>query len=531
MNQDILKLKSFLTETDYQQLKEEGHSFYNLADQIKMFGDGIPRIKLNRAAKILDGIKSFTDDQTESYCRIFNEEIKYKSVIKFVPASGAASRMFKELQLFFQNNKYSTLDIIKEQAPRNKNADNLLKFILNINNFAFYDDLNSSAKRIDESVESLILKNKIHELIELIISPEGLNYANIPKGEIKFHSYPDGGRTAFEEHLVEGMGYVKNNSGKIRIHFTIPEESRQHLINLFERFKIQYKINGVDFSISTSFQKKSTDTIAVDLNNNPFRDSNGKLLFRPAGHGALLQNLNEINEDIIFIKNIDNISPEYLHPQTSKYKKLIGGILLETQNKIFNFIQQITSERFAADELHSIERISAEVLSINFPPAYKQLDIKSKAKYLFDKLNRPLRVCGMVVIEGHPGGGPFWIEEKDGTESLQIIESAQVDLNDENQKNIFNSSTHFNPVDIACSIKDYKGDKFDLQKFSNHSTGLIALKSGDGRELKSLELPGLWNGSMHFWNTIFVEVSKITFNPVKEVNDLLKDEHQPEVAK
>lgn len=529
MNQDIHKLKSLLTENDYRQLKEEGHAFEHLVDQIKIFELGLSPILLNRAAKINDGIKSFNEEQVLNYCRIFDEQIKYKSVIKFTPASGAASRMFKELQNFYKANNTSTLNDLKSKASLNKNYACILEFALNIKKFAFYDELDSFAKKNNESVSSLIAENKIRELIGLVISSRGLNYANLPKGEIKFHHYRNGSRTAFEEHLVEAVDYSQNHSGEIKIHFTIPEESQQRLIDLFEQVKIIYKSRGLDFSISTSFQNKSTDTLAVDLNNNPFRDSNGKLLFRPAGHGALLQNLNDIDEDIIFIKNIDNISPEYLHPQTVKYKKLLGGILIEVQNQIFNYINKIVSNNVTGNELHEVENFSAETLSFTFPPEYTQLDVNSKAKYLFNKLNRPLRVCGMVVNEGHPGGGPFWIEEKDGTQSLQIIESAQIDLTNEKQKLIFNSSTHFNPVDIVCSIKDYQGNKFDLHKFINPSTSLIAMKSKDGRELKSLELPGLWNGSMHYWNTIFVEVPKITFNPVKEVNDLLKAEHQPEV--
>lgn len=528
MNQDIHKLRSLLTESDYRQLKEEGHTFENLVNQIKIFESGISPIILNRAAKINDGIKSFNDEQVLNYCRLFDEQKKYKSVIKFTPASGAASRMFKEFQNFYRENIRVSINDIKGKASQNKNYSCILEFILNIKKFAFYDELDSLAQKNNESVSSLISKNKIREVIELIISSQGLNYASLPKGEIKFHRYANESRTAFEEHLVEAAGYVKNQSGEIKIHFTIPEESEERLIDFFEKIKIIYKNRGLDFSITTSFQNKSTDSIAVDLKNHPFRDSNGKLLFRPAGHGALLQNLNEINEDIIFIKNIDNISPEYLHPQTIKYKKLLGGILIEVQNQIFDYITKIFSDN-AGDDLHEVEKFSAGTLSITFPPEYNYLDNNSKAKYLFNKLNRPLRVCGMVVNEGHPGGGPFWIEDDDRTQSLQIIESAQIDSANQKQKLIFNSSTHFNPVDIVCSIKDYQGKKFDLQKYLNPSTALIALKSKDGRELKSFELPGLWNGSMHFWNTIFVEVPKITFNPVKEVNDLLKAEHQTEV--
>lgn len=528
MSQDIHKLKSLLTANDYQQLKEEGHALERLVDQIKIFESGLRPITLNRAAKINDGIKTFNEEQVLDYCRIFDEQIKHKSVIKFTPASGAASRMFKKLQNFFNDNKSFSINDLREKASQNKNYACILEFILNIKKFAFYDELNSLAKKNNESVSSLISESKIRELIELVISSGGLNYASLPKGEIKFHRYPNVSRTAFEEHLVEAVGYAQNHSGEIKIHFTIPEDSKQRLTDLLKQIKIIYKKNGLDFSISTSFQNKSTDTLAVDLNNNPFRDLNGKLLFRPAGHGALLQNLNDIDEDIIFIKNIDNISPEYLHPQTIKYKKLLGGILIEVQNNIYNYINKIISDNVIGNELHTIENFSAETLSITFPPEYNHLDINSKVKYLFNKLNRPLRVCGMVVNEGHPGGGPFWIDEDDGTQSLQIIESAQIDLNSERQRMVFNSSTHFNPVDIVCSIKDHQGNKFDLNKYLNPSTGLIALKSKDGRELKSLELPGLWNGSMHYWNTIFVEVPKITFNPVKEVNDLLKAEHQPE---
>lgn len=525
-NQNLI---SILTQQDLIQLKSEEHRLEELTDQIRIYKSGIPNISLNRAAKTGDGIKVFSDEETDQFVIEYYEQIKYKSVIKYVPASGAASRMFKDLLQFYQSKTSYSFEELKQMSKTDKSLKTVFSFISNLTDFAFYDELAELVGRDGETTEALIKKNQLKKLISYVIAEQGLNLSNLPKGEIKFHRYNQVGRTAFEEQLVESINYIDNGSGEIKLHFTVPQESLLRLKSFFDVLSASYKRKGINFLITLSFQNKSTDTLAVDLNNNPFRDSNGKLLFRPAGHGALLQNLNDIDEDIIFIKNIDNISPEYLHPQNVKYKKLLGGILIEVQNQIFNYINKIVSDNVIGNELHEVENFSAETLSFTFPPEYNQLDVNSKAKYLFNKLNRPLRVCGMVVNEGHPGGGPFWIEEKDGTQSLQIIESAQIDLNNEKQRLIFNSSTHFNPVDIVCSIKDFQGNKFDLHKFINPSTSLIAMKSKDGRELKSLELPGLWNGSMHYWNTIFVEVPKITFNPVKEVNDLLKAEHQPEV--
>ena len=359
------------------------------------------------------------------------------------------------------------------------------------------------------------------------MKPKGLNYAHHPKGSIKFHHYPDSSRTALEEHLIEALNYAKDDNNIARIHFTISPEQSELVRAIIDRAKKQHKENGYSIDVTYSYQKPSTDTIAVTINNKPFTDKDGELVFRPAGHGALLENLNDLKGDIIFIKNIDNIVPDHLREETYRFKKILAGYLIELKSKIDSYLNQLEQTPVNDSLIPEILEFAANKLSIYFKSNFSSLSKEEKVKILFEKLNRPLRVCGMVKNEGHAGGGPFWVEEKDGSVSLQIVEKTQIDLEDESQRKILESSTHFNPVDLVCAVKDYRGKPFNLLKFTNPDSGLITVKSKEGKELKALELPGLWNGSMAKWITVFVEVPKITFNPVKEVNDLLWKEHQP----
>ncbi|HEY6625414.1 MAG TPA: DUF4301 family protein, partial [Ignavibacteriaceae bacterium] len=335
-----------------------------------------------------------------------------------------------------------------------------------------------------------------------------------------------GSRTAFEEHLIEVMNYAAGKNKIMKVHFTISPEHEAEINKLFESLMDKYKNQGWRFNVSFSFQSLSTDTVSVTLDNEPFRDENGKIVFRPGGHGALLNNLNDLKADIVSIKNIDNIVPDHLRDETYRYKKILGGYLISLQEKVFGFLRRL--EELMIDEHlfnEIIEFIKSE-FHIDLSNKLKLKILKEKKEYVFNFLNRPIRICGMVKKEDHPGGSPFWVEGENGEITKQIIETAQVDLTDKNQAKIFEKATHFNPVDLVCGVKDYKGNHFNLEKFSNPETGLITTKSKDGKELKALELPGLWNGGMYYWLTVFVEVPKITFNPVKEVNDLLKPEHQ-----
>jgi hypothetical protein len=343
---------------------------------------------------------------------------------------------------------------------------------------------------------------------------------------LKFHHYDDHDRTPTYEHFIEGIQYALGEDNYVRLHFTVsPEHESKFKEEVLKIKRPLEKAFNVKFEVTYSQQKKSTDTIAVNMDNTPFLEEDGSILFRPAGHGALLENLNEIDGDLIFIKNIDNVVPDRLKEETKKYKIALGGLLLEIQEKVFYALERLENSYSEAD-LKFAETVIAQDLNGKLKEDYQSLDAKEKGKYLIQKLNRPIRICGMVKNTGEPGGGPFWVKEDDGSLTLQIAETAQINLDDEAQREIMQSSTHFNPVDLVCSTKDYKGKKFDLLAFRDMRTGFITEKSKSGRDLKAQELPGLWNGSMAGWNTVFVEVPLITFNPVKTVNDLLRDEHQ-----
>jgi hypothetical protein len=401
-------------------------------------------------------------------------------------------------------------------------------FIENIKKFAFYQDLcdvmHSGGNDIAES-----LKNKDFGLIiDYLLSNKGLDYSNLPKALLKFHKYSDGSRVSFEEHIVEAALYASNGTGLVRIHFTLSPEHIEKFQNRLNQVIIKYQdLFQVDFQINYSVQEKSTDTIAVGENNEPFRNPAGDLLFRPGGHGALLKNLNEIDADLIFIKNIDNIVPDRLKGHTVDYKKLIGGYLLFIRHSIFEFLEKSERNHLTEEDLTRMSDFLRDRLFIRIPGDFSSYSFDSKKTYLTKVVDRPIRVCGMVKNEGEPGGGPFWVVDKDGSRSLQIVESSQVDPDDENQRKLLLDSTHFNPVDLVCSIKDYKGQTFNLENFIDPDTGFIAFKSSGGKVIKAQELPGLWNGAMANWITVFTDVPIITFNPVKTVNDLLRKEHQP----
>ena len=362
-------------------------------------------------------------------------------------------------------------------------------------------------------------------VVAALLEAAGLNYGALPKGLLKFHRYEDGSRTPLEEHLVEGALYAANKNGKVNVHFTVSPEHRRLFENLVADKAVVYaKKYGVDYNVTFSEQKPCTDTVAADMNNQPFRD-NGKLLFRPGGHGALIENLNDLDADIIFIKNIDNVVPDKLKGDTVLYKKLIAGVLVALQQKAFAYLELLDSGRYTHEQVLEILQFLQKKLFCKNPET-KNLEDAELVLYLKEKLNRPMRVCGMVKNVGEPGGGPFLAYNSDGTISLQILESSQIDMDDPEKKEMFEKGTHFNPVDLVCAVRDYKGHKFNLVNFVDKATGFISYKSKNGKDLKALELPGLWNGAMSDWNTVFVEVSLSTFNPVKTVNDLLREQHQ-----
>jgi hypothetical protein len=449
-------------------------------------------------------------------------------ITKMVPASGAASRMFKKLQTVFVNSdeiKREPLEI----AASNNDADSMavLEFVDNLHRFAFYSELKEKMAKDGFDIAQLLNEQNYFKILKYTLESDGLNYVNQPKGSIKFHYYPDGSRTALEEHIQETVDYAMGKDKTAKVHFTISPEHRE-LVNLIaERAVENYRKAGKNIEVSFSYQKTSTDTIAVTEENLPFKDAEGKMVFRPAGHGALIENLNDLNGDIIFIKNIDNIVPDQWRKTTILYKKILAGYLVTLQNTTFNYLNVLDNEDISASAINSIFDFANSDLLIHFDEDFADLSIQNKIGKLKEVLNKPIRVCGMVKAESHAGGGPFWVEDAEGKLSIQIVESSQIDVNEEDQSRIMDSATHFNPVDLVCGVRDYKGNRFYLLEYVDPDAGFITAKSKDGRELKALELPGLWNGSMAKWITVFVEVPRITFNPVKEVNDLLRKQHQP----
>ncbi len=498
-----------LTAKDLSQLQSKGISEQQVHQQITNFQEGFPYMNLQRAARVGDGIIRLSPEEIESNIAYYQSNLEGSNVVKFVPASGAASRMFKDFFGLMQN---------AQEAPSYPGAVAALK---RISDFAFYEELKSKMAADGLDLIQLLEEEDYLEVLAYILTEKGLNYGFLPKGLLAFHRYNSRYRVPMEEHLVEAAHYGKNPDGSASLHFTVSPQHRELFRNLEQEVKGQYELElAVSYQITYSEQKPATDTIAVDLENQPFRNDDGSLLFRPGGHGALLENLNEIDGDIIFIKNIDNVVPDHLKGETYRYKQALGGLLLLVRKEIFNLL-----DRLGSGDDHATTAAAAylkNTLSVE-PPKERRVD----RDYLFEKLNRPIRVCGMVKNEGEPGGGPFWTQGSDGSVTLQIVETSQVDPNNSEQGEIVKKSTHFNPVDLVCSTRNYQGEKFDLLKYRDPQTGFISQKSKDGRELKALELPGLWNGSMAEWNTIFVEVPAVTFNPVKTVNDLLRKEHQP----
>ncbi len=504
-----------LTETDEILLKKKGITPEKINEQLNSFVIGFPFLEIRSAAEPGNGLVQVKGNEVTAILNQWDEYLKTDAtIIKFVPASGAASRVFKDLFEFLE----------KETSGPTTAFE--MKFFGEIKKFAFYEELNDIClKNNGKSIDELIESKQFKLVVENLLSDKGLNYGSLPKGLLRFHSYKAEKRTPMQEHLVEGALYAAGKTGNANIHFTVSTEHRELFENhLKESLPAFEKKFGVKYNVSFSEQKSSTDTIAADENNQPFRDK-GELVFRPGGHGALIENLNDLNGDIVFIKNIDNVVPDSLKESTVTYKKVIAGMLVNLQRQCFAYLHELENESISDAKLTVIAQFCEARLN-NHRANIHSLSHDDLKKYLITKLNRPMRVCGMVKNVGEPGGGPFLTVNSDGTVSPQILESSQIDLTNPTDKEKMLKSTHFNPVDLVCSIRNYNGEKFDLVKYVDAKTGFISLKSKSGKELKALELPGLWNGAMSDWNTIFVEVPIETFNPVKTVNDLLRQEHQ-----
>ena len=500
---------------DIQQIEQKGMSVAQVEAQLESFRKGFGYLKLKGAASVGNGILAPTDDEAEAYIQAWSDyKAEGHDIAKFVPASGAASRMFKNLFEFLDSDStVPTTDFEKI-------------FFAHIHSFAFFDALNDACFLCEgKGVDALVEEGDYKAVVACLLGEEGLGYGQLPKGLLQFHAYDDCAKTPVEEHLTEAALYASSR-GEAEVHFTVSSEHRQLFQQLIDRvlpaLTDQYKIS---FKVSLSEQKSSTDTIAVNMDDTPFRTADGRLLFRPGGHGALIENLNELDADIVFIKNIDNVVPDRLKADTVFWKQVIAGVLVQVQRQAFAYLRLIESGKYSHADLEDIIRFVRHTLGCDMP-GLKNMEDTELIVFLTAKLNRPIRVCGVVKNVGEPGGGPFLAYNPDGSVSLQILESSQIDKDNKAYMKMFAEGTHFNPVDIVCAVRNYKGEKFRLPDFVDPATGFISYKSKDGKELKALELPGLWNGAMSNWSTVMVEVPLSTFNPVKTVNDLLRPSHQ-----
>lgn len=509
-------MEKIITEADIKYIIERGNSLEKIQQQLDFFTKGIPKINLIKSATVGDGIWRFQEKDVISYVSYFDKYKKSYTIEKFVPASGAATRMFKFLNEFL--NEFDSENETINGYINKKNAKDLSIFILGLKNFPFYKELKEKTVELNPNYYSLSNDSKNYLLIKTLLSKEGLDYANKPKGILPFHIRDEKTITPIEENIFESDFFFNENQ-KTKIHFTINQEFQNYFENITNRFS--------DFEISFSYQNKSTDTLAVNPDNTPFRKADDTLFFRPGGHGALLENLNALTSDIIYIKNIDNVSQNH-KVVIANYKKLLGGVLMQIQFKIFNYLKKLSNDNISDADIQEIKEFAETKMSFPLPDEFNFFQTEYKVDYLIKILNRPIRVCGMVKNEGEPGGGPYWVKDEKGRLTLQIVESFQIDLNNKAQKEITKGATHFNPVDIVCGVKNFKGEKFDLTQYVDPNTAFITEKTKFGKVIKAFELPGLWNGAMAKWTTIFVEVPLETFNPVKTVNDLLKASHQPD---
>ena len=501
------------TPSDLEQMSLLGISPERLESQINHFREGFPKSRLDAPATPDNGgIKVLSDKEITRYERQYRTLGRGKKILKFVPASGAATRMFKDLYAF-SSTYFGVATNFGKEFPEVK------EFLENIRTFAFFDDLKACMAAADLDIEEYLQRGDYTTVINFLLKEQYLGYGSLPKGLLKFHRYGALQRTPVEEHIVEGALYARSDDGTVNLHFTISPEHRTAFRRKLAEVKHYYESTlGVKLKITFSEQKHYTDIIAVDEQNNPIRDEEGRLVFRPGGHGALIENLNEQRADLIFIKNIDNVVPDWMKHTTVIYKQVIAGMLLELHGKVCDHLRTLDSH---PDEktVKKIARFATDELGLTLPDS-------CDADTLHRLLNRPMRICGMVKNLGEPGGGPFYTIDTRGHRSLQIVESAQVNHNDPQQEAHFQGSTHFNPVDLVCCTKNYRGRYFDLRQYVDPMTGFISKKSKGAITLKSQELPGLWNGAMADWITLFVEVPVATFNPVKTVNDLLRKEHR-----
>jgi nicotinamide riboside kinase len=523
---DFAKAKELgLSSLDFVQIYNYGIPFENVCRQLKTFKKGISKMMLVEPAKVFNGILKLSEKDFKIKADFFDTHKLNLKLLKFVPASGAASRMFKFLNVFLNE-----FDLLNESvnAYINRKKDNELAiFLVGMEKLPFFEAIDKKLKEELVDFESIDEDYKNYYFIKLLLSSDYFDFANKPKGILPFHNYGTYIATPIEEHLYECANYSSSN-GISHLHFTVSEIHLQQFETIVDAIKGKVeKESSISINVSYSYQSKSTDTIAVDFLNNPFRNNKGELVFRPGGHGALIENLNNLNADIVFIKNIDNVIQNN-NEKVALYKKALAGIVLEYQQQVFAYLNLLDETTVEQDKIEEITDFLKQKLNMQIYDSFETLSVKDKISAVRSLLNRPIRVCGMVTNEGEPGGGPYWVTTQNNVVTLQIVESSQVDLNDDNQVKLMGSATHFNPVDLVCGIKNYQNEKFNLKDFVDPDSGFIVEKNTAGVNIKAYELPGLWNGAMANWLTVFVEVPLITFNPVKTVNELLNSPHQPQ---
>ena len=512
------------TEKDINQIHDKGITLDQVNAQISRLKNGMTHSHLLFAATIGKGIHAYNAEETQNLIALYETSKEDLDILKFVPASGAATRMFKFLFKFLKGYTLSKGNI--KAYAQAEGDDLILAFTSQLKAFPFYTEVYSKLKDAVVGYETLSEDEQYYEFVKMMLAEEGFNYSFFPKGLLPFHKYGAAYITAFQEHLYEASLYASSKK-QANLHFTVSEKHQPYFLKELEGIKPKLeKETGVSFKVSFSYQKEATETLALTKEDQVYRKEDGSILFRPGGHGALIENLNDLDSDIIFIKNIDNIVVTEKNKECSEYKKLLAGALLKAQKQVFKYMAQLEANTLDDADVTAMAYFLRKQLSVHIDENFGAFTFEAKVNYLKDKLNRPIRACGMVKNEGEPGGGPFWVKDENGDISLQIVEFAQIDFSNKRQQSIVYKATHFNPTDLVCGVKNYKGEKFDLMNYVDPEAAFITTKTQNGTDIQALELPGLWNGSMAHWNSIFVEVPVETFNPVKTVNDLLKPVHQ-----
>jgi hypothetical protein len=512
---------------DVGQLEDRGISVAEARRQLEQLSSPAHYLELVRPCTVGDGIVRLGPDDVDELHALHAEAVRPGRFTKFVPGSGAASRMFRSLSYYRRGAGFGTAwqVVVGHARDGRSEAAELVTFIEQLRSFAFYDDLKECLRARGRDLDALAAAGEFEPILDALFAPDGLDYERLPKGLLAFHRYAGESRTAFEEHLVEAVRYTRDGNGVCRLHYTVTP-GHLPLCEATARRALERGITGdARLEIGYSTQKPSTDTLSLDASGSPLRDDAGQLQFRPGGHGALIENLNELEADLVFIKNIDNVRPDDADSVTSSWKRALAGCLVRLQRETFGYLERLSEGEPRPALLERARAFVRERLGADLERDTGRAAPRDAGASLVSRLNRPLRVCGVVPNTGEPGGGPFWVRGADGRVSKQIVEGGQVDPRDARQQEILRASTHFNPVDLVCAVRDHRGRSFDLTRYVDPEAVIVARKSDAGRELWALERPGLWNGAMAGWNTIFVEVPIETFTPVKTVIDLLRDEH------